>query len=110
MDILGPFPEATGGKQFVVVAVDYFTQWVEAEALATISVANVWKIFHHSIIYRFGILRTLITDNEKQFEQKFKEFSDRFKIQLCKTSVAHPQSNGLAEAMNKVLLDGIIKK
>jgi hypothetical protein len=34
MDILGPFPKATGGRQFVLIAVDYFTNWVEAEALA----------------------------------------------------------------------------
>ncbi|XP_043696656.1 uncharacterized protein K02A2.6-like [Telopea speciosissima] len=58
----------------------------------------------------YGIPRTLITDNRKQFEQKFKEFSDQYEIQLRKTSVAHPQSNGLAEATNKILLDGIKKK
>ncbi|XP_043701422.1 uncharacterized protein LOC122651916 [Telopea speciosissima] len=58
----------------------------------------------------YGIPRTLITDNGKQFEQKFKEFSDQYEILLRKTSVAHPQSNGLAEAMNKILLDGIKKK
>ncbi|XP_043691538.1 uncharacterized protein LOC122642173 [Telopea speciosissima] len=59
---------------------------------------------------KYEISRTLITDNGKQFEQKFKEFSDQYEIQLRKTSVAHPQSNGLAEAMNKILLDGIKKK
>ncbi|XP_043716321.1 uncharacterized protein LOC122664535 [Telopea speciosissima] len=110
MDILGPFPKASGGKQFAVVAVDYFTKWVEAEALATITVAKVWKFFLHSVIYRYGIPRTLISDNGKQFEQKFKEYSDQYEIQLRKTSVAHPQSNGLAEATNKILLDGIKKK
>ncbi|XP_043694077.1 uncharacterized protein LOC122644755 [Telopea speciosissima] len=110
MDMLGPFPKATGGRQFMVVAVDYFTKWVEAEALATICTANACKFFLHSIIYRYGISRTLITDNGKQFEQKFKEFSDRHEIQLCKTLVAHPQSNDLAEDMNKILLDGIKNK
>ncbi|XP_043693013.1 uncharacterized protein LOC122643459 [Telopea speciosissima] len=80
MDILGPFPKAFGGKQFIVVAVDYFTKWVEAKALATITTAKVWKFFLHSVIYRYEIPRTLITDNGKQFEQKFKEFSDQYEI------------------------------
>ncbi|KMT08288.1 hypothetical protein BVRB_6g142130 [Beta vulgaris subsp. vulgaris] len=37
MDILGPFPIAAGQKKFVIVAVDYFTKWVEAEALRGIT-------------------------------------------------------------------------
>ena len=36
LDILGPFPRATGNRRFVLIAVDYFTKWAEAEALANI--------------------------------------------------------------------------
>ena len=34
LDILGPFPRATGNRRFVLVVVDYFTKWAEAKALA----------------------------------------------------------------------------
>ncbi|XP_027103086.1 uncharacterized protein [Coffea arabica] len=37
IDLLGPFPRAPGGYEHIVVAVDYFTKWVEAEPLTTIS-------------------------------------------------------------------------
>ncbi|XP_019173284.1 PREDICTED: uncharacterized protein LOC109168884 [Ipomoea nil] len=37
IDLLGPLPVAPGGLKFCVVAVDYFTKWVEAEPLATIT-------------------------------------------------------------------------
>jgi len=33
MDILGPVPKATGQHKFLLVAVDYFTKWVEAETV-----------------------------------------------------------------------------
>ena len=43
LDILGPFPRATGNRRFVLIAVDYFTKWAEAEALANIRDVDVKK-------------------------------------------------------------------
>ena len=37
LDILGPLPIGKGQCKFVIVAVDYFTKWAEAEPLATIA-------------------------------------------------------------------------
>ncbi|XP_019199956.1 PREDICTED: uncharacterized protein LOC109193556 [Ipomoea nil] len=37
IDLLGPLPVAPGGLKFCVVAIDYFTKWVEAEPLASIT-------------------------------------------------------------------------
>ncbi|GJS25325.1 reverse transcriptase domain-containing protein [Tanacetum coccineum] len=36
IDIAGPFPVAAGGLKFLIVAIDYFTKWIEAKAVATI--------------------------------------------------------------------------
>ncbi|KAI3465162.1 hypothetical protein Pfo_021825 [Paulownia fortunei] len=41
MDIVGPFPPATGQRKFLIVTVDYFTKWVEAEPLARITEKKV---------------------------------------------------------------------
>ena len=43
MDIVGPFPMATGQRKFLLVAVDYFSKWVEAEPLAKITEQMVKK-------------------------------------------------------------------
>ncbi|KAL0458480.1 UNVERIFIED_CONTAM: hypothetical protein Slati_0475200 [Sesamum latifolium] len=37
MDIVGPFPLAAGQRKFLLVAIDYFTKWVEVEPLARIT-------------------------------------------------------------------------
>jgi len=63
MDILGPFPKATGQQKFLLVAVDYFTKWVEAEALASITENEVQKFIWKNIVTRFRVPQTMIFDN-----------------------------------------------
>ena len=63
LDILGPFPKAGGNKKFLLVDIDYFTKWVETEALANIRDVNVKKFVWKNIITRFGTPHTLISDN-----------------------------------------------
>ncbi|XP_061358153.1 uncharacterized protein LOC133302401 [Gastrolobium bilobum] len=74
IDILGPFPMAAGRVQWLIVVINYFTKWVEAEPLATITSQRARKLFWRSIVYRFGILAEVITDNGTQFtDTKFQE-------------------------------------
>ena len=68
LDIMGPFPVGTKQAKILVVAIDYFTKWVEAEPLATISEKNVKCFVWKAVICRFGIPRVLISDNRKQFD------------------------------------------
>uniref|UniRef100_A0A2N9E2N4 RNase H type-1 domain-containing protein n=1 Tax=Fagus sylvatica TaxID=28930 RepID=A0A2N9E2N4_FAGSY len=55
LDIMGPFPVGMKQEKFLVVAIDYFTKWVEAEPLATISEKNVKSFVWKAVICRFGI-------------------------------------------------------
>ncbi|XP_022854622.1 uncharacterized protein LOC111375929 [Olea europaea var. sylvestris] len=68
VDILSPFPITRGQLKFVAVAIEYFTKWVEAEPLATISKPKLRTFIWRSIICRFGIPKVLITDNGRQFD------------------------------------------
>ena len=84
MDILGPFPIASGQRKFLLVAVDYFTKWVEAEPLATITDKKIWDFVWKTIICRFGIPRVIVTDNGTQFSSKFfKEKCKEMARKLC---------------------------
>lgn len=61
MDLLGPFLPGPGQVKYVIVAVDYFTKWIEAETLTTITAKNCMKFFKKNIMTRFGIPEVLIT-------------------------------------------------
>ena len=75
LDIMGPFPTAVRQLKFMVVSIDYFTKWVEAEALTTITEKNVHNFIWKNIICRYGISRVLVSDNGKQFDNDtFKDF------------------------------------
>lgn len=43
INIVGKLPTATGRKVFLIVAIDYFSKWVEAEAVVKIDKATIQK-------------------------------------------------------------------
>jgi hypothetical protein len=68
MDIVGPLPTAQGNFKFAMVVVEYFTKWIEARPVATITSATVKNFFWQQIICRFGMPKELTVDNGKQFD------------------------------------------
>nr|GEW51649.1 reverse transcriptase domain-containing protein [Tanacetum cinerariifolium] len=104
IDIAGPFSEGPGKVKFLIVAMDYFTKWIEAKAVATITGGQVKKFVWDNIVCRFGIPREIISDNCKQFsDNPFKDWCDKLNIIQWFASVKHPQSNGLVEELPHVL-------
>ena len=63
LDILGPFPLGTRQMKFLVVGIDNFTKWVEAEPLASILQQNIKNFVWKNIVCRFGVPRVLVSDN-----------------------------------------------
>jgi hypothetical protein len=45
LDLLGPLPPTQGNLKYVVVVVEYFSKWIKAKPLATITSATVQKFF-----------------------------------------------------------------
>ncbi|RDX87843.1 Gypsy retrotransposon integrase-like protein 1, partial [Mucuna pruriens] len=75
VDILGPFPPTPSRVKYLIVAVDYFTNWIEAEP----------------IIYRFGIPVEIVFDNGTQFASRSTaSFYAQLKIKQRFTSIEHP--------------------
>ena len=88
---MGPFLVAIRQLKFLIVRIDYFTKWVETEALATITEKNVRSFIWRHIICRYGVPRVLVSDNRKQFDNdSFKDFYSQLEIKNHYSSPAHP--------------------
>nr|GEW86388.1 reverse transcriptase domain-containing protein [Tanacetum cinerariifolium] len=104
----GPLSRRAEKVKFLIVSMDYFTKWIEAKAVATITGRQVKKFVWDNIVCRFGIPEKIISDNGKQFaDNPFKDWCDKLNITQRFASVKHPQSNGLVERANRSLREGI---
>nr|GEZ01935.1 reverse transcriptase domain-containing protein [Tanacetum cinerariifolium] len=63
LDILGPLPEGPRKLNFIIVAIDYFTKWMEAKPLAKTTCKEAKNFVWQNIMCRFGLPRVIITDN-----------------------------------------------
>jgi transposase InsO family protein len=96
--------------KYVVVAVEYFSKWIEAKPLATITSVTVQKFFLQNIICRFGVPKAITVDNGTQFDtETFKDFCDQIGTKIHFALVRHPESNGLVERANGIIMTGIMK-
>ena len=111
LDIIGPFPKAPGNKKYLLVGTDYFTKWVEIEPLANIRDVDVKRFIWKNIVTRFGVPHTLVSDNGLQFDSKaFRQYYSDLGIKNRYSTPAYPQGNGQAEAVSKVIVNGLKKR
>lgn len=97
--------------KFLIVAVDYFTKWIEEDPLAKTTTTNAVKFFKKNILSRFGVLQEVITDNGTQFtDKRMRELMNDLNIKKHFTSVEHPQMNGQVESANRVILKGLKRR
>ena len=69
------------------------------------------KFFWRNIVTRFGVPHTLISDNGFQFDSKaFRRYCGKLEIANRYSTPAYPQGNGQAEAINKVIVNGLKKR
>lgn len=74
----------------MIVATDYLTKWVEANALSNICDVDVKKFICKNVT-RFGVLDTLILDNGLLFDSKtFRKYCSNLKIRKNYLTLAYP--------------------
>ena len=111
IDILGPFPLAIRQMKYLVVAIEYFTKWIEAEPVAQITTHKVQHFVWKKIVCRFGVPRRLVSDNGKQFASyQLGKLCIEIGIKQVFASVEHPLTNGQVEFANRVLVKGLKRR
>jgi len=70
-----------------LVATDYFTKWVEAIPLKTVTSKNMVDFVKEHIVYHFGIPQTITIDQGIMFTlEEFRDFAASMGIKLLNSS------------------------
>ncbi|MGH0117755.1 UNVERIFIED_CONTAM: hypothetical protein FKN15_039051 [Acipenser sinensis] len=103
MDIVGPVLPSDSGYTHILVMVDYATRYPEAVPLRSTCAGAIAKELVQ-VIARVGIPKEILTDQGTSFmSDTLKEVYKILKIRSIRTSVYHPQTDGLVERFNQTL-------
>ena len=98
----------TNQNKYLIIVVDLFTKWIEAEDFAKITAQNVLFFYKTNILSRFGIPQVIVTDNGTQFtDHPFQESVTKLGTTQHFASVKYPPTNDQAESANKLILRGL---
>ena len=101
IDFMGPFP-TSHGNVYILVAVDYVSKWVEAEATKTNDHSVVLKFVKKNIFARHGIPKAIISDGGSHFKNfKFGKLLKHYGVNHRIATPYHPQTSGQVEVSNR---------
>ncbi|KAL6310856.1 hypothetical protein AAG906_036946 [Vitis piasezkii] len=97
VDIIGKIsPKSSSGHEYILVAIDYFTKWVEAASYARLTAVRVAKFIRSHIICRYEVPHELISDRGVHFRGEVDTLIQDYGIQHQRSSAYRPQTNGLS--------------
>ena len=101
IDFMGPFPPSDG-KEYILVAVDYVSKWVEAILTRTNDHQEVLRFVTRCIFGQYDCSRAIISDGGSHFNNAhFRVLLKKYRVHHRITLPYHPQANGQVEVSNK---------
>lgn len=98
IDLMGSLTLTTRRNRYIIVLIDFFTKYVEAEPLKNMRSQTIADWFVNKIVMRYGAVDRVLTDQGKGFCSTFMESVFALtKSQHVKATPYHPETNGLAE-------------
>ncbi|GJV73131.1 reverse transcriptase domain-containing protein [Tanacetum coccineum] len=99
---MGLFPNSKGNK-YILVAVDYVSKWVEAQALPTNDARIVIK-FLRRLFARFRVPKALISDRGTHFcNSQLEKALQKYGVTHKLSTAYHPQNNRQTEVTNRAI-------
>jgi hypothetical protein len=107
LDTTGPLPETKSGNKYILVAIDHYSKWCEAKAVADHGAKTAARFLEDDLICRYGVPKFILLDNGGKWAAKFEVMCKNYGIQHQHTAPQWPQCNGMAERMIKTIKHGI---
>ena len=102
IDIIGKIsPKSSSGHEFILVVIDYFTNWVEAASYAKLTSSRVSNFIKSHIICCYGIPHELISDRGVHFRAKVDTLLQKYGVRHHRSSTYKPQTNEAIKVVNK---------
>ncbi|GJR10012.1 putative nucleotidyltransferase, ribonuclease H [Tanacetum coccineum] len=99
---MGTFPSSNGNK-YILVAIDYVSKWVEAQAFPTNNAQNIVN-FLKKLFARFGIPKALISDRGTHlYNYQMERAMKRYGVIHQFSTTYHPQTNGQVKNTNRAI-------
>eukprot|EP00896_Chara_braunii_P016319 GBG74195.1 hypothetical protein CBR_g17907 [Chara braunii] len=105
MDFMDTLVTSKSGKRHIFVIIDRFTKYARLIPMPeTARTEYVIKLFKDNSVRDFGLPKTIISDRDVRFTSElWKKTAEQMGSQLQMTSRNHPEANGQAEQMNRVV-------
>jgi hypothetical protein len=81
MDITGPLPKTNLGNKYILVAIDHYSKWCEAKAVADHGAKTAARFLEDDIICRYGVPKFVLTDNGGEWVVEFEVMCKDYSIQ-----------------------------
>ena len=112
IDFVGPInpPAHRTRAQYIIVATDYLTKWVEAKATQKNDARTTALFLYEYVFTRYGLPIETISDRGTHFiNDVINYLLGEFMIVHKKSAPYHPQANGQAKSTNKILCTVLTK-
>jgi len=98
IDLTGPHPRSRNGKVYILAAIDCFTRFVEAVAIANKEATTVTRALVENVFCRYGVTLQLISDQAKEFDNVLLlELCRLLGVGNIRTSAYKASTNGCIE-------------
>lgn len=108
VDVLGPYPEASGTKnKYIILVEDVFSRWLEAFTFKRVTASDVVNVLEREIYSRYGVAHFLISDNGRVFTSKCLSRScNKYRVTHLYSAIYHQRANPVerrVQELKKVL-------
>jgi hypothetical protein len=102
-----PLLETKTWNKYILVAIDHYSKWCKAKAMANHGAKTAAKFLEHDVICRYGVPKFVLTDNGGKWVVEFDVMCKDYGVQHQHTAPQWPQCNGMAERLIKTIKHGI---